>query len=235
MDLVEVGVPEMEYIPGALLWVPDALSRRPDCKDISAREGLVEAGFVHPVTGKAQRPSSSAAKTVSKFRPAADKESRQGRAPLGVVAPNKLKERKPPNAKEKEPDSVLAYTGALTWLDSPQLWLDAMHTLQLAETGYEETTLAVRTRSGKLTDSLPSPAEKLPASDGAAPKRSNASTRLPEPSDRQNWKFRADMFEFLSQKYGPFELDACCDLGGKNPQANRYWTDCLKENWRGLN
>ncbi|KAK3284848.1 hypothetical protein CYMTET_7515 [Cymbomonas tetramitiformis] len=150
--------------------------------------------------------------------------------------PNKLKERKPPNAKEKEPDSVLAYSGALTWLDSPQLWLDAMHTLQLAETGYdEEATLAVRTRSGKLTDSLPSPPEKLPASDVAAPKRSNASTRLLEPSERQDWKFRADMFEFLCQEYGPFEMEACCDLGGKNRQVNRYWTDWLNESWRGLN
>ena len=51
MDLVEVGVPEMEYIPGALLWVPDALSRRPDYKEVSAREGLLEAGFVDPKTG----------------------------------------------------------------------------------------------------------------------------------------------------------------------------------------
>ena len=33
MDLVEVGVPRMEYIKGALLLVPDALSRRPDFKD----------------------------------------------------------------------------------------------------------------------------------------------------------------------------------------------------------
>eukprot|EP00854_Cymbomonas_tetramitiformis_P034639 gene34639-biopygen34772 len=232
MDLVEVGVPEMEYIPGALLWVPDALSNRPDYKDISAREGLVEAGFVHPVTGKPQRPP-SAANTVSKFRPVAGKESRQGRAPLGVVDPNTLKERKSTNAKAKEPDSVLAYSGALTWLDSPQLWMDALHTLQLAETGYEKATLAVRTRSGKLTASSPPSPKKLPAT--VAPKRSEIPTRLLEPSDRQDWKFRADMFDFLSQEYGPFEVDACCDLGGKNRQVHRYWTDCLKENWRGLN
>eukprot|EP00854_Cymbomonas_tetramitiformis_P034070 gene34070-biopygen9798 len=75
----------MEYIPGALLWVPDALSRRPDYKDISAREGLVEAGFVHPITGEPQRPP-SAANTVSKLKPAASKESRQGRVPLGAAS-----------------------------------------------------------------------------------------------------------------------------------------------------
>ncbi|KAK3241869.1 hypothetical protein CYMTET_48393 [Cymbomonas tetramitiformis] len=234
MDLVEVGVPEMEYIPGALLWVPDALSRRPDYKEISAREGLVEAGFVHPVTGKPQRPP-SAADTASKFRPAAGKESRQGRAPLGVVDPNKLKERKSNSAKTKEPEPVLAYSGTLTWMDSPQLWMDALHTLQLAETGYEKATLAVQTRSGKLTASSPPSPRKTPVDFSATPKCSEASTRLLEPSDRQDWKFRADMFDFLSQEYGPFEVDACCDLGGKNRQVNRYWTDCLKENWRGLN
>ncbi|KAK3236488.1 hypothetical protein CYMTET_53375 [Cymbomonas tetramitiformis] len=234
MDLVEVGVPEMEYIPGALLWVPDALSRRPDYKEISAREGLVEAGFVHPVTGKPQRPP-SAADTASKFRPAAGKESRQGRAPLGVVDPNKLKERKSNSAKTKDPEPVLAYSGTLTWMDSPQLWMDALHTLQLAETGYEKATLAVQTRSGKLTASSPPSPRKTPVDYSATPKCSEASTRLLEPSDRQDWKFRADMFDFLSQEYGPFEVDACCDLGGKNRQVNRYWTDCLKENWRGLN
>ncbi|KAK3252890.1 hypothetical protein CYMTET_37851 [Cymbomonas tetramitiformis] len=120
-------------------------------------------------------------------------------------------------------------------MDSPQLWMDALHTLQLAETGYEEATLAVQTRSGKLTASSPPSPRKTPVDYSATPKCSEASTRLLEPSDRQDWKFRADMFDFLSQEYGPFEVDACCDLGGKNRQVNRYWTDCLKENWRGLN
>ena len=50
MDLVEVGVPRMEYIKGALLMVPDALSRRPDYKDIDAREGLREAGMLDPTS-----------------------------------------------------------------------------------------------------------------------------------------------------------------------------------------
>eukprot|EP00854_Cymbomonas_tetramitiformis_P034219 gene34219-biopygen20930 len=46
MDLVEVGVPRMEYIKGALRLVPDALSRRPDFKDKDVREGLKEAAVV---------------------------------------------------------------------------------------------------------------------------------------------------------------------------------------------
>ncbi|KAK3284940.1 hypothetical protein CYMTET_7433 [Cymbomonas tetramitiformis] len=100
MDLVDVGVPETEYIPGALLWVPDARSRRPDYQEICAREGLVEACFAHPVNGKPQRPP-SAFNPSGKFRPAAGRKSSQGRAPLGVVDPNNLKERKPPTLREK--------------------------------------------------------------------------------------------------------------------------------------
>ncbi|KAK3289424.1 hypothetical protein CYMTET_3150 [Cymbomonas tetramitiformis] len=46
MDLVEVGVPRMEYVKGALLLVPDALSRRPDYVVKSPRDGLKEAGVL---------------------------------------------------------------------------------------------------------------------------------------------------------------------------------------------
>ncbi|KAK3258434.1 hypothetical protein CYMTET_32520 [Cymbomonas tetramitiformis] len=46
MDLVEVGVPRMEYVKGALLLVPDALSRRPDYVTKDPRDGLKEAGVV---------------------------------------------------------------------------------------------------------------------------------------------------------------------------------------------
>ncbi|KAK3241898.1 hypothetical protein CYMTET_48379 [Cymbomonas tetramitiformis] len=45
MDLVEVGVPRMEYVKGALLLVPDALSRQPDYSAKTPREGLKEAGI----------------------------------------------------------------------------------------------------------------------------------------------------------------------------------------------
>ena len=185
----------MEYIPGALLWVPDALSRRPDYKEISARDGLVEAGFVHPITGKPQRPP-SASNSPQQFRPAAGRESRQGRAPLGVVDPNKTKERAVPKAKEVEgTKAVLAYSGALTWLDSPPLWLDALQTLQVAEKTYEEATLAANTRSGKKkSGKVAEPTASPAAEDASKNQRGDASTRLLEPSDRQDWKFRTDNY-----------------------------------------
>ncbi|KAK3249211.1 hypothetical protein CYMTET_41350 [Cymbomonas tetramitiformis] len=216
MDLVEVGVPEMEYIPGALLWVPDALSRRPDYKDISARDGLLEAGFVDPKTGLPSRPNANRAPAGGRppFRPAAGKESRQGRTPLGVVDPNRIKSRKIPDSQGKpEATAALSVQGALRWMDTPDLWLDALHTLNTLD------TLAVPTHHQSPGDT------KLEAEP----------TPVGEPSDRQDWKLRADMFDYLNQEYGPFDVDACCDLGGQNRQVNRFWSDCLKEEWRGLN
>ena len=216
MYLVEVGVPEMEYIPGALLWVPDALSRRPDYKDISAREGLLEAGFVDPETGLPSRPNANRVSAGGRppFRPAAGKESRQGRTPLGVVDPNRIKSRKIPDSQGKpEATAALSVQGALRWMDTPDLWLDALHTLNTLD------TLDVPTLHQSPGDS------KLEAEP----------TPVGEPSDRQDWKLRADMFDYLNQEYGPFDVDVCCDLGGQNRQVNRFWSDCLKEEWRGLN
>ncbi|KAK3284983.1 hypothetical protein CYMTET_7402 [Cymbomonas tetramitiformis] len=60
MDLAEVGVPRMEYIKGALLLVPDALSRRPDYKDKDAREGLKEAGVIDPSSDLPMNPLATA-------------------------------------------------------------------------------------------------------------------------------------------------------------------------------
>ncbi|KAK3258756.1 hypothetical protein CYMTET_32212 [Cymbomonas tetramitiformis] len=67
MDLVEVGVPRMEYIKGALLLVPYALSRRPDFKDNDVREGLREAGVLDPVSDLPTNPALSTLDTEEFF------------------------------------------------------------------------------------------------------------------------------------------------------------------------
>ncbi|KAK3285936.1 hypothetical protein CYMTET_6478 [Cymbomonas tetramitiformis] len=114
----------------------------------------------------------------------------------------------------------------LVWLMSPgqplsrrqaRWYMDLVETLQVAERTYEEATLAVQTRSGKKKSGKVAEPPASPAiEDASKNQRGDASTRLLEPSDRQDWKFRADMFDFLKQEYGPFEVDACRDLGGKN-------------------
>ncbi|KAK3283724.1 hypothetical protein CYMTET_8584 [Cymbomonas tetramitiformis] len=53
------------------------------------------------------------------------------------------------------------------------------------------------------------------------------------PADRQDWKVRKEVFERLQRQFGSFDVDACCDLGGRNRQVDAYWTDCLQQQWRG--
>jgi hypothetical protein len=58
--------------------------------------------------------------------------------------------------------------------------------------------------------------------------------RQTPPEDSQNWRVRAEYSSKYAEKFGPFDVDACCDFGGRNRQADRFWTDCLSEKWRGL-
>eukprot|EP00854_Cymbomonas_tetramitiformis_P016299 gene16299-biopygen16807 len=52
--------------------------------------------------------------------------------------------------------------------------------------------------------------------------------------DIQDWRVRKSVFEKYQKQFGIFDVDACCDLAGHNRQVDRYWHDCLREQWRGL-
>ncbi|KAK3279634.1 hypothetical protein CYMTET_12496 [Cymbomonas tetramitiformis] len=67
MDLVEVGVPKMEWIPGRMLQVPDALSRRPDYQTTCPREGLKESGALNRETDLPEDPPGSQAAEGSRL------------------------------------------------------------------------------------------------------------------------------------------------------------------------
>ncbi|KAK3245237.1 hypothetical protein CYMTET_45178, partial [Cymbomonas tetramitiformis] len=90
-------------------------------------------------------------------------------------------------------------------------------------------TTATTTPSTKPKTSTP------PATDFRGPKQpaqpSGRATK--QPADRQDWKVRKEVFERLQRQFGSFDVDACCDLGGRNRQVDAYWTDCLRQQWRG--
>eukprot|EP00854_Cymbomonas_tetramitiformis_P015914 gene15914-biopygen16408 len=153
MELVEVGVPRMECVKGALLLVPDALSRRPDYVTKDPQEGLKEAGVV-------------------------DKETDLPKEPLSVPDADEIFEDYPP-------------TPVPGWVATIESWMNGVETLQ---------------PSGRATK---------------------------QPADRQDWKVRTQVFERLQRQFGSFDVDACCDLGGLNRQVDTYWTDCLRQRWRG--
>ncbi|KAK3250752.1 hypothetical protein CYMTET_39877 [Cymbomonas tetramitiformis] len=93
-------------------------------------------------------------------------------------------------------------------------------------------------QSPSTADSGISPAEQ--SCGVTSPKASPTATRLMRrkarrtPEDTQNWRVRKELFDKYSDRFGKFDVDACCDLGGHNRQVNRFWSDCRNEQWRGL-
>ncbi|KAK3251091.1 hypothetical protein CYMTET_39547 [Cymbomonas tetramitiformis] len=207
MDLVEVGVPRMEYVKGALLLVPDALSRRPDYVEKTPRQGLKDAGVVNPITDLPSDPTS-------------------------VLDTNDIFEDKPPDP-------------APPWLAELGAWTEAVSTLQVAEAAMEqhgslkaELAAGVTTRGKAKTVSFagsdpPSSSPVLDAPVGGKPGRPRGRLPKGQLADRQDWKVCPEVFDRLQEQYGKFDVDACCDIGGKNRQVEQYWSDCLSELWRG--
>ncbi|KAK3251096.1 hypothetical protein CYMTET_39552 [Cymbomonas tetramitiformis] len=252
MDLVEVGVPRMEYIKGALLMVPDALSRRPDYKDLDAREGLREAGVLDPVSDLPTNPLSSidAEETLSSTFPAstppwiqelnswlAAAETLQA-AEDAMADSGDLARSLSHDLPTPDPSVVadLTHNQATMSPDTPQRQADP------DPTPPDSAPVASRTR-GRTSEALHTPLEKdaIAPNDVTSPTHTTPSpsvrSKKPSaftPSDRQDWRVRKSVFEKYQKQFGIFDVDACCDLAGHNRQVDRYWHDCLKEQWRGL-
>ena len=55
--------------------------------------------------------------------------------------------------------------------------------------------------------------------------------------DQTDWTFEPSEFRRLQEQYGPYDVDACCDIQGRNRQqvtGGAYWHDCLSQPWEGL-
>ncbi|KAK3264125.1 hypothetical protein CYMTET_27115 [Cymbomonas tetramitiformis] len=275
MDLVEVGVPRMEYIKGALLLVPDALFRRPDFKDKDVREGLKEAGVIDPTSDLPKDPLASLesecftssppadhpqwAQTVDSWLSAVETLSVAEQAidlgeTIALVNPKlyegakgdgldfdmpdwpEAKSAKPAETPREPPDRA-----------PPQIRI----TRSMARAGKASATPAPpQSVSPKMraptsrADTPAAPDDKPPVSSPhpqKTPQQSVSPSILPPqkrqarpPEDSQNWRVRAEYSSKYAEKFGPFDVDACCDLGGRNRQADRFWTNCLSEKWRGL-
>ncbi|KAK3274213.1 hypothetical protein CYMTET_17590 [Cymbomonas tetramitiformis] len=274
MDLVEVGVPRMEYIKGALLLVPDALSRRPDFKDKDVREGLKEAGVIDPTSDLPKDPlatleseyfSSSPpaahphwAQTVDCWLSAVETLSVAEQAmdmgeTIALVNPKLYKGMKEDHLDFDTPDWPAAESAKP--VEAPHKPPDRAPpqiriTRSMSRAGKASTTPAPPQLASPKTrtpmsqaDTSVAPTEKVLTSSPTpqqAPQQSTPSPvlhpqkRQAPPEDSQNWRVRAEYSSKYAEKFGPFDVDACCDLGGRNRQADRFWTDCLSEKWRGL-
>ena len=252
MDLVEVGVPRMEYIKGALLMVPDALSRRPDYKDLDAREGLREAGVLDPASDLPTNPLSSidAEETLSSTFPASTPPWIQ-ELNSWLAAADTLQAAE--DAMADSEDLAYSFSHDLPTLD-PSVVADLTHSQATKSpdtpqrqadpdpTPPDSPPVASRTR-GRTSEALHTPLEKdaiaptdvmIPTHTTSSPSARSKRPSAFTPSDRQDWRVRKSVFEKYQKQFGIFDVDACCDLAGHNRQVDRYWHDCLKEQWRGL-
>eukprot|EP00854_Cymbomonas_tetramitiformis_P034183 gene34183-biopygen18681 len=228
-DLVEVGVHRMEHVPGRCLVVPDAQSRRPDYQEFSAREGLVEKGIVDPDT---DAPYSKPAEECVKSMAASDDD------PTSVLDAGfdyDSEDESFPPVSSPQVVGQLTQLNGLTWAETPELWEDAVHTLGVGEHAFAhlETAAPVSTRAGKLRE-YQRAADTVPSDESASPGPPPLkSSHYDHVVDRQDWKLIKERFDEIVEQYGKFDVDACCDSMGVNRQVDTYWTDCLKEQWRG--
>eukprot|EP00884_Botryococcus_braunii_P007072 jgi/Botrbrau1/16366/Bobra.0290s0001.1 len=53
----------------------------------------------------------------------------------------------------------------------------------------------------------------------------------------EDWMLETNIFREIETHWGPFDLDACCDLQGHNSQLPLFWSaedDCLQQSWTDL-
>ncbi|KAK3247013.1 hypothetical protein CYMTET_43482 [Cymbomonas tetramitiformis] len=225
-DLVEVGVHQMEHVPGWCLVVPDAQSRRPDYKELSAREGLKEKGIVDRSTDGPR--VSKRTDVPSKEIPEKVDEDEDPASVLDAVF--EYSDSEDESVPPTSPPVVigeLTHLNGLTWVETPDLWSDAADTLRVGEKALEDAeSLAAVTRSAQVR-------ERESATPVGHHSNQATGSHYDRVVDRQDWRLIKERFDEIVAQYGPFDVDAWCDSMGVNRQVEHFWTDCLKEQWRG--
>ncbi|KAK3268921.1 hypothetical protein CYMTET_22605 [Cymbomonas tetramitiformis] len=210
------------------------------CAWATAREGLKEAGYVdpstdQPVSAEAGRRAAGAKgkseeDVVAGLKKVAEEEDPTSPLDLELSSSDEEEGEYPPVSEPKVTGKLTQLNG-LWWAETPDLWLDAMVTV--------ERMAALPAMAGVQTraQSEQRPAEKQQPA--AVQQQPTPRMQPGEPLvDNQDWKLIPSEFSRLQAKYakvlgGRFQVDACCDLMGQNRQVDTFWTDCLKEQWRG--
>ena len=53
--------------------------------------------------------------------------------------------------------------------------------------------------------------------------------------DIDDWKVFESIFDVWDSRWGPFDVDGCCDVDGANSQLDTHWSDFCSQDCRGLN
>ncbi|KAK3282224.1 hypothetical protein CYMTET_10027 [Cymbomonas tetramitiformis] len=131
----------MEHVPGRTLVVPDAASRRPDYVQATAREGLKEAGYVDPSTDQpvsaeegrraagAKGKSEEEENVVAGLKKVVEEEDPTSPLDLELSSSDEEEDEYPPVSEPKVTGKLTQLNG-LWWAETPDLWLDAMVTVE---------------------------------------------------------------------------------------------------------
>ncbi|KAK3261269.1 hypothetical protein CYMTET_29817 [Cymbomonas tetramitiformis] len=227
MDLVEVGVPRMEYVKGALLLVPDALSRRADYAVKTPRDGLKEAGVVDVKTDLPKDPLSVLdAKDLFEDSPPAARPQWLAAIEAWVDGAETLQRAERAIENYSLSSGATGGTGATVVKRGPgrppkhpaqQQEAPALKTQQpdarpvAAATGLEAPALAKRGpgRPRKHpAQQQEAPALKTQQQEARSQLRQEAPTlKLQQSADRQGWKVRNEVYQRLQTLYGKLDID----------------------------
>ena len=223
--LIQVGVPEMEHVPGKSIPVPDALSRMPGLPVYTAAEGL--QAQLKPTMTSDVDPDYMSINLLTSWKLSSDQ--------LPVPQPINLK------------------TGMVHFLNPKDTAHHCFHMIQwmqhLCADEPLHSLLELR-RSPRLnppatiepSTSFTSSAKPAPTAKVNTPQPTQA-TKLPIAKANSDWKLVHHRFQELEAAFGPFDVDACCDPKGVNKQAGcpTYWSknttgqhrSCFLQNWEG--
>ena len=228
--LQEQGVPQMNYVPGSTLVVPDALSRRPDYMQLipTARQGLLanpryQQRAAVPSQTDAEQEEYFTSKTRVHSMPARD-----------TWMPAMLAD--VPKAPTLEP-----IRSRCTNLDNdpslPTGVLPHGKVNSVAEDGGGDTIEHTHEHMDTEVDLCRTMLELLTGV-WAAPLGMQPQLESMEHSveaqcrDKQNWQVDPREFQRWHRFYN-FTVDGCADKAGRNAQLKRFWSHCQSADWRG--
>ncbi|KAK3286873.1 hypothetical protein CYMTET_5589 [Cymbomonas tetramitiformis] len=229
-DLVEVGVHQMEHVPGRCLVVPDAQSRRPDYQEMSAREGLKEKGIVDRATdgprdsepkGKGSEEDEDPTSVLGIVDRATDgprdsepkgKRSEEDEDPTSVLgATFEYSDSEDESFPPTSPSPVigeLTHLNGLTWVETPALWLDAADTLAVGEKSLRDAeSLAVMTRANRAREHAAAEVQSHPEAAKEAPEAAES----PHPETQSHPKAARKAPEPVKSPEGSSHYDQVAD------------------------
>ena len=231
--LIQVGVPEMEHVPGKSIPVPDALSRKAGMPIYSPQEGMLQQ---QQKTFKSEvDPDFMHIDFLTAWR----------RQPHELPSPTAINTETQMVHYINPKDVASAFLSMATWLQTME------HRSTRSRTNAGSSPTRRPTTVTQSNNQWP----KLWADQDARAKRlahrrkrqGKTSKTPPEPKAKANsdWMLRRHRFEELEAQFGPFDVDACCDVKGlnKQPGCGTYWSDhpdpnhkhrsCFRQKWEG--